>query len=134
MKTHNLIGPALDWAVAKCEGQTGTGRIFMHGQEPMMEVDLSHFSYQPAPESAYDTPIPRYSTDWSQGGPILEREVFEVLRCRHGNGPLHWETAVGFEDEPGHARMEGPTPLIAFMRCYVASKLGDEVEIPEELK
>lgn len=29
---------------------------------------------------------------------------------------------------------QGPTPLIAAMRCYVASKLGDEVEIPEELK
>jgi hypothetical protein len=27
----------------------------------------------------------------------------------------------------------GPTPLIAVMRCYVALKLGDEVEIPEEL-
>ena len=28
----------------------------------------------------------------------------------------------------------GKTKLIAAMRCYVASKLGDEVEIPEELK
>ena len=28
----------------------------------------------------------------------------------------------------------GPNPLIAVMRCYVASKLGDEVNIPEELK
>jgi len=28
---------------------------------------------------------------------------------------------------------KGPTPLIAAMRCYVASKLGDEVEIPQEL-
>ena len=27
----------------------------------------------------------------------------------------------------------GPTPLIAAMRCYVTSKLGDEVEIPEAL-
>ena len=27
----------------------------------------------------------------------------------------------------------GPTPLIAAMRCYVASKLGDEVEVPDEL-
>ena len=26
-----------------------------------------------------------------------------------------------------------PTPLIAAMRCYVASKLGDEVDVPEEL-
>ena len=25
------------------------------------------------------------------------------------------------------------TPLVAAMRCYVASKLGDEVDIPEEL-
>ena len=29
--------------------------------------------------------------------------------------------------------MRGPTPLIAAMRCYVASKLGDEIEIPTEL-
>jgi hypothetical protein len=28
----------------------------------------------------------------------------------------------------------GPTPLIAAMRCYVASKMGDEIELPEELK
>jgi hypothetical protein len=27
----------------------------------------------------------------------------------------------------------GITPLIAAMRCYVASKLGDEVEIPAGL-
>lgn len=27
----------------------------------------------------------------------------------------------------------GPTPLIAAMRGHVASKLGDEVEVPEEL-
>ena len=29
--------------------------------------------------------------------------------------------------------VEGDTPLMAAMRCYVASKLGDDVEIPEEL-
>ena len=27
----------------------------------------------------------------------------------------------------------GPTALIAAMRCYVASKLGEEVDVPEEL-
>jgi hypothetical protein len=31
-------------------------------------------------------------------------------------------------------RSSGPTPLIAAMRCYVASKLGDEIEIPENLR
>jgi hypothetical protein len=27
----------------------------------------------------------------------------------------------------------GPTPLVAAMRCYVASQLGDEVDVPDEL-
>ena len=31
------------------------------------------------------------------------------------------------------AALTGPTPLIAAMRCYVASKLGDEVNVPEDL-
>lgn len=35
-------------------------------------------------------------------------------------------------DWPRHY-WQGPTTLIAAMRCYVASKLGDEVEVPEEL-
>lgn len=64
------------------------------------------------------------STDWTQGGPIIERErlhlkpVGNTYRCYDYNATI-WEY--------------GPTPLIAAMRCYVASKLGGEVEIPEEL-
>jgi len=68
-------------------------------------------------------PLP-YSTDWSQGGPIIEREKIATdydhdvwNAAKYG---LSWY--VG-----------GPTPLIAAMRCYVASKLGDEVDVPEEL-
>jgi hypothetical protein len=30
-------------------------------------------------------------------------------------------------------KYRGPTPLIAAMRCYVASVLGDEVEVPDSL-
>jgi hypothetical protein len=38
------------------------------------------------------------------------------------------------DDENWDANVQyGPTPLIAAMRCYVASKLGDEVEVPDEL-
>ena len=32
-----------------------------------------------------------------------------------------------------YCEQSGDTPLIAAMRCYVASKLGDTVELPEEL-
>ena len=69
------------------------------------------------------------STNWSQGGPIIEREGICISTDAFGTW-MAWVydglEMVGIE--------HGPTPLIAAMRCYVASKLGDEVELPEELK
>ena len=100
MRTNELTGAALDWAVAKCEV----------GAEFIGEIDDPHF----------------YSTDWSQGGPIIEREGIELLCESLG---FRW---VAIPQKGPEWR--GTTPLIAAMRCYVASKLGDEVEIPEELK
>lgn len=85
---------------------------------------------------------PRYSpsTDWAQGGPIIEREHIELNWWGDLNGDNSWTAARAGEqpcsyrdfyvdDEPH----KGPTPLIAAMRCFVASKLGDEVDVPEEL-
>ena len=66
-----------------------------------------------------------YSTNWALGGPIIEREELSRLSCYNHN---EWGCLNG------DIFCEGPTPLIAAMRCYVASKLGDEVEVPEELK
>ena len=60
-----------------------------------------------------------YSADWAHGGPIIEREKMGVF-------PTHGGWAAGLQS--------GPTPLIAAMRCYVASVLGDEVDVPEELQ
>ena len=65
-----------------------------------------------------------YSTDWALAGPIIERERIATW----GDGDLYWEAECGW------AWAKGPTPLIAAMRCYVTLKLGDEVEVPEELK
>lgn len=71
---------------------------------------------------------PPYSTDWAFGGPIIEREKIRL------------DTSWNQEDGQWSARIDsvggwwqGDTPLIAAMRCYVTSKLGDEVEIPKEL-
>lgn len=102
MKTNELTGHALDWAVTRCEGY---------------RLDL-------VPEGSYAP-----STDWSQGGPIIEREGISVDRAG-----LAW-TADLSDSVGGYIEHteSGPTPLIAAMRCYVASKLGDEVEIPKEL-
>jgi len=116
MKTAELTGVALDWAVAKCEGWP------MTWDENAEDFFLGLW----APLCFLKEFAP--STDWSLGGPIIERERL----C-----PCPSSTAVGSAwsatDLTGHITHFGPTPLIAAMRCYVASKLGDEVEIPKEI-
>lgn len=76
-------------------------------------------------ECCDDPHTPLFSTDWALGGPIIEREELSSLKCY---GKDDWEC------NNGDIFCEGPTPLIAAMRCFVASRLGDEIEVPEELK
>jgi len=74
---------------------------------------------------------PPYSSDWSFGGPIIEREKISV---EYNRAEFTWLwTAYKLGDPHEENPKGGPTPLIAAMRCYVASVLGDEVEIPKEL-
>ena len=98
MKTSELTGAALDWAVAKCD---------------FISV-----------RNGFDDNCPEYSTDWSQGGPIIERERTEF--------DFNEDTQMFHAYDGVHGGV-GQTHLIAAMRCYVASKLGGEVEIPNEL-
>lgn len=113
IKTSELIGAALDWAVAKCEIGKPIGSF--------LDDVVAHPSYNNF----------RPSTDWSQGGPIIAREGLSIVF----QGDAHELVASlwNYSIQDWHFHMTGPTPLIAAMRCYVASKLGDEVEIPEEL-
>ena len=119
MKTSELTGAALDWAVAKCEG-----RGFVFGETDYTDGR----TYQRGTAQATG---PHYSTDWAQGGPIIERERISVGDQTHIHGqPEH---SAWYATNRKGAYGLAPTPLIAAMRCYVASKLGDEVNIPEEL-
>ena len=106
-----LIEIALDWAVAKAEGRN----VVYHDGS----VNWPYLvGYSP-------------STDWSQGGPILEREGITVSK-EEGLWSAYFRDHLFEEDCSEHWQV-GPTPLIAAMRCYVASKLGNSVEVPEEL-
>ena len=107
MKTSELSGAALDWAVAKCEGiQWEQG-------------DLDAQEYGPGFEP---------STNWAHGGPIIERARLDITPWpNESDENLRWQC---HQHDNIDCVMFGPTPLIAAMRCYVASKLGDEVEIP----
>ena len=112
MKTSELTGAALDWAAAKAEGLT------------YWDDDRLCFANEPHGEDFEP------STDWAQGGPIIEREIDAIYRTRISTGVVTWEAvAQGDSECMGY----GETPLIAAMRCYVASKLGDEVDVPKEL-
>ena len=112
VETKQLTGAALDWAVAQCEGIELYGASDFKEQRTRVTDGGGNYLF-------------RYSANWAQGGPIIERERIELIP----KGPT-WDAMR--EDQ--HIPNEGPTPLIAAMRCYVASKLGDDVEIPEELK
>ena len=142
MKTKDLTGPALDWAVASSDGRPRGVRTFQAG----------YFDYH----------MYHYSTDWAQGGPIIERENITIIRadddyetdadgfttnkripqwfaeCSRWTGHGLTTCYEGENMDPTFMISEdsgyyGPTPLIAAMRSFVASKLGDEVEIPKEL-
>jgi len=64
-----------------------------------------------------------YSSEWDYGGPIIEREGIALYLY----GDAEWNAHVGNKESTG------PTPLVAAMRCYVVSRLGQEVELPEGL-
>lgn len=117
IKTSDLTDAALDYAVAKAKGMEIDGATVITGESYWDDDGLQWpVEFEP-------------STNWSQAGPIIERE----------------QIAIDFDADPAEggpcaaSRRDdlcywvGPTPLIAAMRCLVSSKLGDEVEVPEEL-
>lgn len=109
LKTRELTGPALDWAVAKAEGHDVI--------DPTWWVDFGDECC--------------YSTNWSQGGPIIDREGLSISNDQWYDKWASW-TPAPIRDDAEHFGY-GPTPLLAAMRCYVASVMGDEVDVPDEL-
>ena len=107
IKVSEASGPALDWMVAKCEGN----------------LPLSYDDWGQV--------WPHYSTDWSQGGPIIEREKIELRYHDVIVAGIWYRDGIG-SDECSHKAI-GPTPLIAAMRCFICSRLGAIVEVPDEL-
>ena len=140
IKTVDLVGAALDWAVACIEYPD--------------DADLRD------PDSGVMGDHESYSTDWAHGGPVIDRAKVTIIRadddyevdaqgfttnkripqwfaeCSRWTGHSLSTSYEGEHMDPTFMIGEadgyyGPTPLIAAMRCYVASKLGAEVDVPE---
>ena len=101
IKVSEATNVQLDWLVAKIQ---------------FPGIELTKFSQV----------LNHPSTNWAQGGPIIEREK---IATQFWVSEDAWEALI----KGGFFASYGPTPLIAAMRAYVASKLGDEVEVPDEL-
>ena len=114
IQTAKLNGAALDWAVTKCEEPVGGYKAWVQAD---LEKGILHGS--------------DYSSDWLWGGPIIEREwLYITPRPNESDEDVRWQCK---QHDGIDCVAFGPTPLIAAMRCYVAIKFGDNVEIPEEL-
>ena len=124
IETSELIGPALDWTASKAAGYALYKDASLDGRfkrgwwvsgyqvDPNLWIPLNWFDP---------------SRDWGYGGPIIERE--RITTYAPVPGDPNW--SAFFVQTPG--TWYGPTPLIAAMRCFVSSRLGDIVEVPDEL-
>ena len=116
LRTSELTDAALDWAVTKCMGYNES--VWRNFRNECL-----------------------YSTDWAQGGPIIDREDIAMSSKPDGLWAAYAPKGTRLVQHGGQAvevfnwtyKQQGYTPLIAAMRCYVASKLGDEVDVPDEL-
>lgn len=105
IKTSELENHALNWAVAKCKNQDIVlDRGVLYFDGCDIEAD--------------------YFNDWNLGGPILDEEHTEFD---------YDEGAQIYRSYDGIHSSEGPTHLIAGLRCYVVSRMGDEIEVPDHI-
>mgnify|MGYP001567607778 CR=1 FL=1 len=123
MKTSELKGAALDWAVAKCEGLVPLISKHRTVEGAISVLVKNRLVWEP-------------TYNWVQGGPIIEREGISLEFKSQQN---EWHAIIDTRPEYTRGqylfvRWHKTSPLIAAMRCYVASKLGDEVDVPEELR
>lgn len=111
---YDLENAALDYAVAQCE--------LMLGQDYTLAIDTD---IDGTKRVNFGGMYPEWSADWQEAGPIIEREGISLKRVTDAL----WEATI-----MGEWTEDGPTPLIAAMRCYVGSRLGNEIQLPEGLK
>lgn len=116
IKTAELTGAALDWAVAKA---VGLKPIINRRLNPVVRTfrGLSSDGYAP-------------SNNWAQCGPLRDKFKIDVMDFSDDSEPY---ISASYEKNHGMYSVEADSALIAICRAVVSCKLGDEVEVPDEL-
>lgn len=116
MKITELEGSLLDYWVARA-----LGAETLRTDNRLTEVLDPRLGFGGGSWQAYCP-----SVDWGHGGPIIEREGICVVKFE-----TCWGAQTGFENwidtNDDDIEYTGPTPLVAAMRAYVASKFKEEV-------
>lgn len=140
--TDELTGLALDYAVALVSGRLNA-RVTPDPRLGTSAVDIELSGgrlWEFNRDTMYYAPFSP-STNWVQGGPIIHREQISVFAPivrrisaeRHAFPVNYWRAAKQRDEDESITHGRGSTGLIAAMRCYVASTLGEHVDVPEEL-
>lgn len=112
MKTGELIGDALDWAVAHALGPEGHDELWLKDRKR---------GYKPF-----------YSRTWEYGGWLLEQCIEHGMLIERID-PQYEGKLPKFKAslDKWESLYRGDTLLVAVCRAYAAYKLGPEVEIPQ---
>lgn len=129
ISTEVLKDKALNFAVAKALGLKGYHNCHLNGNL-MRGYWFSGLSSDPNCWTHIDQL--NYTSNWGRVGPIVDREDISIIDKRFLGHPERKWMAYQYGGLM-HESQFGPTHMVAAMRCYVFSKLGDFVEIPEEL-
>lgn len=139
VKTDELVGPALDWAVAKAIGyQMIEVPPDLHGNnagEVLAPTGLIESGYRwPNVGRVHAAAFcKKWSVDWAQGGPLLDKYDIALNGGLADGERVIYATLRAVSDNSPFATAAGPTRLIAVCRAIVAAKLGDVVQVPAEL-
>lgn len=125
IKTKDLIGTALDWAVAKAEKiRVVIPDCWIECNPPILAKIAAAKAFP------YGPPSWEPSKDWSQGGPIIETQK---INLEHFVYVGDWRAIHPAHSATHPSSAHGETALVAAMRAYVASKFGYEVDVPKSV-
>lgn len=116
VKTTELIGAALNWVVASIEWPNDSGIL----NPELVDKESVNEEYP-------------FDTDWEITGPIIKRERITVGPYSKIVDGFHAYTFTNGGATDHKTWCNGLTPQIAAMRCFIVSKLGDEIEVPDHL-
>lgn len=132
IKTTELIGLTLTWGVVIADGWEAVRKgkygyveteFFLQRQTKCGGIQRKIFS-----ETGYHS--------WDGFGRIIERECISLDHMPGRSPQTRWRASVLMRGVNGLTLVGdayGPDPLIASMRCFVLSKLGEVIDVPDEL-